>query len=201
MAVDEDEIEHLRLRKHLHGAGGDLAAKRLIGAEQKLLACLSARVKCARNLRAAEGPVREQSAVFARERHALLDTLIDDQIADFGESINVGFPGAEIAAFDRVVEQAKNAVAIVLVIFRGIDSSLRGDAVSAARAVLVTEAFHAVAELAQRRRRRSSGEPAADDNDLEFSPVIRSDQARMILMVRPFFGSGPAEFSRRNFRS
>ena len=30
--VDEDKIEHLRLRKHLDGAGRDLPAKRLIGA-------------------------------------------------------------------------------------------------------------------------------------------------------------------------
>ncbi len=45
VTVDNDEIEHFGLRKHLHGAGGDLAAKRLITAEQELLAGLSARVK------------------------------------------------------------------------------------------------------------------------------------------------------------
>ena len=131
-----------------------------------------------------------KSAVLSGERHTLLDTLIDDQITDFGESINIGFPGTEIAAFDRVVEQAKNAVAIVLVIFRGINSALGGDAMGAARAILVTEALHVIAELAQRRRGRSSREPAADDDDFEFSPVIRSDQARVVLMVRPFLGEG-----------
>ena len=78
VAIDEHEIEHLGLRKHLHRAGGDLAAKRLISAEQKLLAGLAARIKRARNLRAAERTIGQQAAVFARERHALRDALVDD---------------------------------------------------------------------------------------------------------------------------
>ena len=81
VAIDQDEVEHLGLRKHLHGAGGDLAAERLISAEQELLAGLAAGVKSARDLRAAERAVGEQPAVFARKRHALLDALIDDQIS------------------------------------------------------------------------------------------------------------------------
>ena len=78
VAVDHDKIEHLGLRKHLHRAGRDLAAKRLISAEQKLLAGLAARIKRPRNLRAAERTIGEQPAVLARERHALRDALIDD---------------------------------------------------------------------------------------------------------------------------
>ena len=52
--------------------------ERLIGAEQELLAGLAAGVERARHLRAAEGAVVEQAAVFARERHALGDALVDD---------------------------------------------------------------------------------------------------------------------------
>src|SRR5262245_66379183 len=37
MSLDSHEVEHFGLRKHLHRAGFDLAAKRLIAAEQKLL--------------------------------------------------------------------------------------------------------------------------------------------------------------------
>ena len=133
MSVDQDEIEHLRLRKHLDRAGGDLSAKRLITAEQKLLPGLAACVERARNLRAAEGAIGQQAAIFARKRNALRDALIDDVIADFGQAINVGFAGTKIAAFDRVVEKAVNAVAIVLVIFRRIDSALGRDAECARR--------------------------------------------------------------------
>jgi hypothetical protein len=45
VAIDENEIEHLGLWKHLDGPGGNLPAKRLISAEQKLLASLPPRVK------------------------------------------------------------------------------------------------------------------------------------------------------------
>ena len=78
----------------------------------------------------------EQPAVFAGERHALRDALVDDVDADFGEAMDVGFARAEIAALDRVVEQPVDAVAVVLVILRGVDAALRRDAVRAARAVL-----------------------------------------------------------------
>ena len=41
-AVDDDEVEHLAARVHLHAARPDLALQRLIGAEQELLAGLAA---------------------------------------------------------------------------------------------------------------------------------------------------------------
>ena len=169
VAVDDDEIEHLGLRKHLDGAGGDLPAERLVGAEQKLLAGLAAGVKGSRNLRAAEGAIGEESAVFAREGHALRDALVDDGIDDFRETINVRFARAKIAAFDRVVEKPVNAVAVVLIIFGGIDPALGGDAVGAARAVLEAERFYVVAQLGQGGRGRPARQPGADDDDLEFA--------------------------------
>jgi hypothetical protein len=70
-----------------------------------LLARLAARVECSRNLRAAEGAVVEQAAVFAREGHTLRGALINDIDRDFGQAMHVGFAGSEIAAFDRVVKQ------------------------------------------------------------------------------------------------
>src|SRR5439155_21978384 len=45
MSIYNNDIEHFGLRKHLHGAGGDLPAKRLITPKQKLLAGLSARIE------------------------------------------------------------------------------------------------------------------------------------------------------------
>ena len=158
VTIDDDEVEHLGLRKHLHGAGGDLPAKRLITTEQQLLAGLAARVKRPRNLGAAEGTIGEQAAVLAREGHALFDALIDDQIADFGQAINVRFARTKIAAFDRVVKQSVNAVAVVLIILRGVDSALRGDGMGAARRILITKTFHPITELAERGRGRTAGQ-------------------------------------------
>src|SRR3954468_2226176 len=45
VSVHEHDIEHLRLWKHLHRASGDLPRKGLVGAEKKLLAGLSPRIK------------------------------------------------------------------------------------------------------------------------------------------------------------
>ena len=108
---------------------------------KKLLAGLAARIKCARDLRAAKGTVGQKTAVFARKWHALRDALIDDRCADFRQTIDIRFPRAEIAALDRVVEQSINAVAVVLIILGGVDSALGGNRVRAARAVLVTKTF------------------------------------------------------------
>ena len=138
---DDDEVEHLGAREHLHAAARDLLLERLVRAEQQLLAGLAARVERARDLRAAERAVREQAAVLARERHALRDALVDDVHADLREPVHVGLARAEVAALDRVVEQAVDAVAVVLVVLRGVDAALRGDRVRAARRVLEAEAL------------------------------------------------------------
>ena len=106
------------------------------------------------------------------------------QIADLRQAINVRFARAEIAAFDRVVKKPVNAVAIVLIILRGIDSALRRDAVRAPRAVLVTKALHVVTQLSQRRRGRTARQTGADDDDLKFPPVVRRDELGMVPMVR-----------------
>ena len=132
----------------------DLPAQGLVSAQQQLLAGLPPRVKGARDLRAAEGAVGQQPAVFAGEGHALGHALINDVDADLRQPIDIGFARPEIAALDRVVEQPLHAVAVVLIILGRVDSALRRDAVGAARAVLVTKGLHVVAQLRQARRRR-----------------------------------------------
>jgi hypothetical protein len=60
VAVDDDQVEHFRARKHLDFARPICRHKRLVSAQQQLLAGLAARVKRARHLRAAEGAVGQQ---------------------------------------------------------------------------------------------------------------------------------------------
>ena len=155
LAVDDDEVEHLGARDHGDLAGVDLALEGLIGAEQKLLAGLAARVEGARNLGAAEGAVVEGAAVFAGEGDALGDALVDDVDAVLREAVDVAFASAEVAAFDGVVEEAVDAVAVVLIILGGVDAALRGDGVRAAGRILKAEALDVVAEFAAGWRRRS----------------------------------------------
>src|SRR5206468_8269850 len=168
------------------GAETDLAAERLIRAEQQLLAGLSARVERARHLRAAEGTIVEIAAVFARKGHALRHALINDVPAHLGEAIDIGLARAKIAALDRVVEQPVNAVAIVLVILGGVDAALGGNAVRAARTVLETEALDVVTELGQSGRRRSARESGTDDEDVKPALVRRVDEFHLEAVLVPF---------------
>src|SRR4029077_17246570 len=95
------------------------------------------------------------------------DNMINIFCSVWGEPINVGFAGTKIAALNRVVEQAINAVAIVLIIFFRINAALRCNGMRAPRRILKTKAFPPVSEFTKSRRGRSAGEPAADDYDLK----------------------------------
>src|SRR5262249_14733993 len=139
----------LGARVHLHLAEADLPLQRLIRTQEQLLPGLPARIERTRHLRAAEGAIRQRAAVFARERHTLRDTLIDDVHADLREAVHVGLARAEITAFDGVVEQAPDGIAVVGIIFRRVDATLRGDRVRAPRRILEAEALDVVAQLGE----------------------------------------------------
>ena len=192
----QSEGDHFATVVRLHRAGRDLAVQRSVGAEEELLPGLAASVESTGDLRAAEGAVVEQPAVVASERNALRDALVDDRGADFGQAVNVGFASAEVAALDRVVEQTINGVVVVLVVLRGVDTALRGDGVSAARAVGDAEHLHVEAQFAERRGGGSSAEAGADDDDFQFAFVRRADDFSFGLETRPFFGQGTG----RDFR-
>src|SRR5580704_11553466 len=132
---------------HGHGAGADLLLQRLVGPEQELLARLAARVERPLDLHAAERARLEQAAVVAGEWHPLGDALVDDVDADLGQPVGVGLAGAEVATLHRVLEEAKNAVAVVAVVLGGVDAALGGDGVRAARGVVKREAVDVVALL------------------------------------------------------
>ena len=184
-AVHDHQVEHFGAGKHADIAQADLAAQGLVGAEQKLLAGLAARVKRARHLRAAERTVGQRAAILAGERHALRHALVNDVGAHLREPIDIRLPRPEITALDRVVKQAENGVAVVLVILCRVDAALRRDGVRPSRAVLETKCLHLVAKLGQRRRGRRPGQPRADDNDLELPLVRRVDQLHVETMFVP----------------
>src|ERR1700685_4106168 len=161
VTVDDDEIEHLRARIHGDGAGLHLALQSLVGAQQKLLPGLASCIERPRYLRATERAIRQGAAVFTSKRHALRDALIDDVHADLSEAIDVRFAGAEVAAFHGVIEEAVHAVAIILVILRGVDATLRRDGVRAPGRILEAETLYVVAEFAERCGSGSSGKDGA----------------------------------------
>ena len=104
------------------------------------------------------------------------DALVDDVDADLRQAIDVGFAGAEVAAFDGVVEEPIDAVAVVLIIFRGVDAALRGDGMGAARRILEAETLDVVAELGERGGGGSAGQSRADHDDVVLALVGRIHQ-------------------------
>ncbi len=166
----------------------DLAHQRLVGAEEQLLPGLAPRVERARHLGPAEGSVVEQSAVLAGEGNALGHALIDDIDAQLREPVHVRFARPVIAALDGVVEQAVDAVAVVLVVLGGVDTALRGDAVRPPRAVLDAETEDVVAELAERGRRRRPRQSGADADNGVLALVGRIDQLHLELVPVPLGG-------------
>jgi len=153
-----------------------------------LLAGLAAGIERARNLRAAEGAVVEIAAIFARERNALRDAVVDDLVADFGKAVDVGLARAEIAALDGVVEEAIDGVAVVGIVLGGIDAALRGNGVRAARAVGIGEGLDFVAQLGHCRGGGGTGQSSANHDYLVLALVGRVDQLDLELVVRPLFG-------------
>jgi hypothetical protein len=188
--LDDDEVEHLVARVHLHAAACHFLL--LIGAEQELLARLAPRVERARHLGAAEGPVREQPAVFAGKRHALRDALVDDVHGDLREAVHVRLASAEIAALDRVVEQAMDRIAVVPVVLRRVDAALGRDRVRAPGRILEAEAGDVVPELAHAGRGAGAGEARTHDDHVEF-PLVRGIHELHLEAVRvPLVGQRAA---------
>src|SRR5262245_13621936 len=186
VAVDHDQIEDLGPRVHFHTAAPYLAAESLIRAEEELLACLTARVKRARNLRAAERASSQQPAVLAGKGNPLRDALVDNANAGLCQAVDVGFARPEVTALDGVVKQPLDAVAVIGVILGRINPTLGGNAVCPARAVLKTETFNIVPKFTQRGGGRGARQAAANDDDIELPPVGGIHQLEIELMAIPF---------------
>jgi hypothetical protein len=186
--VDVDDVDHLHAVPELDVAESDLARQLLVGADQELLAGLAAGVERPAHLCAAEAAVVEQTAVLASEGHALGDHLVDDVDRHFGETMDVGLTGAEVAALDGVVEQPVDAVAVALVVLRRVDATLGRDRVGTARRVVERERLDLIAEFAERGRGRRPGQAGADDDDLELALVRRVHQLLVGDVVLPLVG-------------
>ena len=185
--VNQYQVEHLVAVVHFHIALGDLPGEGLVSAQQQLLAGLAAGVERTAHLHAPEGAVVEQSAVVAGERHPLGDGLVNDVAAHLGKAIHIALAGAVVAAFDRIVKEAIDAIAVIGVVFSRVDAPLGSDTVRAARAIVEGETFDFVAEFSQRSGGGSARQASAHDDDLDASFIIGSHQVHGTAITRPFF--------------
>ena len=124
----------------------------------------------------AEGAVGKGSAVFAGERNSLGYALVNDVDAVLRQAIDVGLARAKVSAFDGVVEEAVDAVAVVLIVLGGVNAALGSDGVRAARRILKAEAMDLVAKLAQGGGSGGARKAGSDDNDGVFPLICGIDQ-------------------------
>jgi len=101
--------------------------------------------------------------------------LIYNQIANFGETINIRLARPKIATFYSILKKTKDAVAVVGIVFRRVDAALRRDAVRPTWAVLNAKHLHVKAKFAQTRSSRSAGKSCPDNDDLHLALVGRAD--------------------------
>ena len=188
LSVHYDHVEHF-----VAVVRGDLTLAHLalecgIATQQELLTGLSGRIERTRYLCAAEGAVVQLAAVIAGERYALCDALVDDMSRNLSQTVYVGLAGTVVTAFDRIVEQTERRVAVVRIVFIGIDTTLCGDGVRAAGGILIEESLYVVTQLGQRSGRRATGKAGSHHDDIYLTLIGRVDQAHVILIVFPFLG-------------
>ncbi len=149
LSIDNDQVQHFGARKHRYLAEVNLPLKCLVCAQQKLLPGLAAGVERTRHLGAAEGAILQRTSVFASKGNALRDALINNVHAVLRQPVDVRFARAEVAAFYRVIEEAVDTVAVVLVVLGCIDAALRSNGMGASRRVLKAVAKDVVAQFTE----------------------------------------------------
>jgi hypothetical protein len=109
----------------------------------------------------------------------LRDALVDDIHADLRETINVGLACPKVTAFDCVLKQAENAVAVVAVILGGVNPSLGSDGVRATRAVVIGKALNAISLLAKSSSSCCPSQPRAHNYDRVLAAISGINQLHL----------------------
>ena len=194
LAVLDHDVEHLVTGIALHRTGSDLLVECGISAQQQLLTGLAASIERTRNLRTAERTVVQHTAVLACERNALADALVDDAVRNFGHAVNIGFTGAVVTAFDRIVEQPVNRIVVVAVVLGRIDTALRRDRMRTARRVLDAENLHVVSQFAERSGCGGTAQARTYDDNIQFAFVGRAYYLDRRLVVAPLLREFPGGY-------
>ena len=163
-----------------------MATQGLVGAEHQLLTGLTAGIKRPRYLGTTERTVVEVATVFTGKGHTLGHTLVDDIDAQLSQAVDIGFTGAEVATLDGVIKQAVDAIAVIAIIFGGIDAPLGGNAMGTAGAVLITKRFDVVTHFGHGCGSSATSQPRPDHNHRIFTAVRRVNKLHFKLMLRPF---------------
>ena len=189
LTVYNNELKHLMTGIRLYSTLRDLTVQGSVCSEKELLSGLTAGIESTADLSTSEGAVVKQSTVISRERNTLCYALVDNQIADFCKPVNIGFPAAVVASLDGIVEETVHGVIVVLIIFSGIDTSLRCDRVGAAGRVTDAENLDIITEFSESCGCRGSTKTGTDYDNVQLSFIGRADNTDSGFMLSPFSGT------------
>ena len=120
--------------------------------------------------------------------------LVDDAVRNFGHAVNIGFTGAVVAAFDRIVEQPVDRIVVVAVVLGRIDTALRRDRMRTARRVLDAENLHVVSQFAERSGCGGTAQARTYDDNIQFAFVGRAYYLDRRLVVAPLLREFPGGY-------
>ena len=185
-AINFDKVEHLMATVHFDFTSTDLPIHRRISSEQQLLTSLSFGIKGARDEYPTKRAVVEQSPIIPCEGNTLSDTLVNDVGRYFCKTIYVGFSRTIIAAFDGIVKQAMNRVAIALVVFSGIYSPLCCDRVCTTWRILKAKRLDVITQFCEGSRSRATSQTRTNHDYIDQTFVGWTDQADVVFVTCPF---------------
>ena len=77
------------------------------------------------------------------------NALVDNVYAQLSEAVDVSLTRSEISAFNGVVEKAKYAITVVLIVLSSIDSTLSSDTVRSSWRILEAERLDPVSKFTE----------------------------------------------------
>ena len=104
-----------------------------------------------------------------------------------GKTPYVRLTGTEVSPLDGVVEKTVDGVAVIRVVLRGIDTTLSGDRVGTARAVLITESLYVVTQFAKSSSGSTTGKAGSNNNYVIFAFISGVYQLQIEAVFVPGF--------------
>ena len=149
LAINEDQVQDFQTRIHRNVGETHLPALCLVGAQKQLLTGLSPGIKCSGDECSTERTIVEHPSIFSCKGNTLGNTLVNDIVTYFRQSVHICLSGPVVTTFYCIVEQTVDTVAIIGIVFCCIDTALGSNTVCSSWTVLVTEGFYLKAHFGE----------------------------------------------------
>src|SRR3954452_13076455 len=98
----------------------------------------------------------------------------------------IGFTRAVVTTLYGIIKQAKNTIAVILIILCSINAPLRRNRVSTPRGILVAKRFYLVAQFTQRCCCAGACKPSTYNDNFQFTLIGWVHQFTMSFVICPF---------------